>query len=154
MNRKGQTAMVDSLVFLALMGIATAIILADVPVEDVEYQELQYYSRDFAETLLSVDILQNGTGEDICTLLCEATVLKMNGGDTSEIEEQILNAGISLIRPGASFAISSGSIEQDFFMSDHAEGPGDLPGEVAALSRQLVFNGLQIEIIVYVWWSS
>jgi hypothetical protein len=166
-DNAGQAAMVDAILFMTVMLIASAVIIgsaSSIKPANVEFSGLQQYASDYAETLLAMEISGlnyedsagatvnvSGAGKSISQLLCdEALMLRENtASNFTCYESAIFNAGKSIIRPGLDYAISC---EGTMFISGGTSGISDLPPDRCA-SQMIVFagSGPTIVITVYVW---
>ncbi|MBA3046043.1 MAG: hypothetical protein KKH41_07345 [Candidatus Thermoplasmatota archaeon] len=166
MNSEGQLAMVDAILFMTVMLIASAVIIGSagsVKPENVEYTSQRQYADDFARTMLAVEIAgmeyMNADGETIniseagiriAQLLCDEAIILENSIGTPDFfdyEARILEAGSNLIRPGMGFAIAAGDA---VFISQASE----LPSERFASQMVIItdyLSGSSVTITVYVW---
>lgn len=166
-DRKGQAAMVDAILFMTIMLIASAVIIGSASsfkATDVKFSGLQQYTVDFTGTMLAMEIggLQykiatgatvnvSGSDKSISQFLCdEALILRENtASNFTNYESTIFSAGKSIIRPGLDYAISC---DDAIFLSNRISTISDLPSDRCA-SQLIVFagSGSSITIIVYVW---
>jgi hypothetical protein len=167
-DNAGQAAMVDAILFMTVMLIASAVIIGSASSfkpASVEYSGLQQYAADYAETLLAMEISDinyedaagatvniSGSGKSISQLLCdEALILRESTtSNFSDYESTIFGAGKAIIRPGLDYAISCD--EDSIFLSGSISSLSELPPNRCA-SQMIVFagSGSSIIITVYVW---
>lgn len=165
-GRGGQVAMVDAILFMTLMLIASGVMVGSTKFTDSatsEYNALETYTGDFAETFLSMEVTGlsylNSTGEvisignsgiSIAKALCDEALLDVESGSFSEYEKCILAAGNLLIRPGLGFTVSCSPT--GIFISNLASAETDMPlNRCASRHSYLAGDGTEIEITVYVW---
>ncbi len=154
-----QTAMVDAILFMTIMLVASAVILGSSGYHDnpnLDFTAIQQYTTDFAETYMGIDLnLENGSWRSVSQLLCDECLALRQGAAASEQEElnaQIMATGRNLIRPGLDFAVScdTGSV----FISGNAPDLDSLPGNRCA-TMMTVYPGESlggdIVIAVFVW---
>ena len=167
-DRGAQVAMVDAILFMTIMLVASAIIIGSSGSDGTDAQEylgLQQYTGDFAGTFLSVEfgemtylngtggIVIVGNGKSVGLALCdEALLLQRSGGvgDFTSYDKSILDAGRNLLRPGLDFAVSCdiGSI----FISTVIENSTQLPlNHCASQVQILAGENTAITITVFVW---
>lgn len=144
-DSSGQAALVDSIIFMILMLLASGIILGSSgsigPAPDTG---LQQYADDFADTLLSMEI---GNGSmPVSRILCDQAILG-NQSDAAAWNSAIMESGNALVQPGLGYAVAC----QGVFLSNHASGIGDLPADRQASRRDFMVLGNHVEITVYVW---
>jgi hypothetical protein len=167
-DRAGQAAMVDAILFMTIMLIASAVIIgsaSSIKPANIEFSGLQQYADDFSETLLAMEIggLQyngaagtmvnvSGSDKSISQLLCDETLILRNSTspDFSDYESTIYGAGKAIIRPGLDYAISCD--DDSIFLSGRISSILELPPDRCA-SQMVVFagSGSSITITVYVW---
>ena len=167
-DRNGQSAMVDAILFMTIMLIASAVIIGSAsPTKsaNLEFSGLQQYTQDFTGTLLAMElnglhyidvagdtINVSGSGNSIGQLLCDEALILRNGIDMdfSSFESAIHNAGRTILRPGLDCAISCDG--SSIFLSGSISNASLLPPEHCA-SQMSVFPGIgpNIVITVYVW---
>ena len=142
----GQTALIDAIIFMILMSLASGIILGfggDAAIQQSEMEGIQQYSHDFADTLLSMEVGEHP--RPISEILCDQAIIRQS--NFTAMNETILEAGNLLVRPGLAYAISY----QDNLISSHADFTEELPDERYASQRLYNINGKQVDIIVFVW---
>lgn len=139
----GQTALVDSIIFMILMLLASGIILGSAG-SNIQNDGLSQYSNDYADTLLAVEVGENA--RSVSNILCEQAILSDQSNFTG-MNEEILNSGDVLIRPGLAYAISC----QDMLISSHIDSIEELPIQRHASQREYLVHDEQIIITVYVW---
>ena len=164
----GQAAMVDAILFMTLMLIASAVVIGSARPPGSELSDLQRYTADYAQTVLSAElsgveykdvegrgITLGESGRSIGQLLCDESSILSNGigrSDFSEYEARILAAGKSIIRPDMDFAISCN--DGTVFISANASCISELPGTHSA-SQMIVWTGdltaTPVTMTVYVW---
>ena len=171
MNNDGQAALVDAILFMTVMLIASAVIIGSAsssrPV-DVQYSGLQQYLRNFAQTLLAVElcgmsyidvtgqyILLEDSGRSIGQLLCDEAMVLSNGhgqSDFTDYEIRVMDAANSLLRPGMGYAISCD--ETAVFISNCIGDFTELPPDRFA-SQMVIFSDIgasyRISITVSLW---
>ena len=166
-DNAGQAAMVDAILFMTIMLIASAVIIgsaSSIKPANVELSGLQQYSADYTETLLAMELSGlnyndaagatvnvSGSGKSISQLLCdEALILRDSAASNfTNYESTIYNAGKYILRPGLDYAIScDGAV----LLSGTISGISELPPDRCA-SQMAVFagSGSSIIITVYVW---
>ena len=146
MNRDdGQTALVDSIIFMILMLLASGIILGSAG-SNVQNDGLSLFTNDYADTLLAMEIIDGQGSRPISDILCEQAILSEQSNCTI-INEAILDSGDLLIRPGLAYAISC----QDLLISSHISSAEELPIQRQASQREYLIQNEQINITVYVW---
>lgn len=165
-GRGGQVAMVDAILFMTLMLIASGVMVGSsefMESDDSGYGVLQIYTGDFAEVFLQMEVTGlnyvNSTGDTVALgdsgisaakALCDEMLLSGTGGNFTEYENCILAAGSLLIRPGAGFAVSCSPVA--IFISNLAPTEEKMPlNRCASLHSYLAGEGLEIEITVFVW---
>jgi hypothetical protein len=166
-DNAGQAAMVDAILFMTIMLVASAVIIgsaSSIKPANVEFSGLQQYAVDYAETLLAMEISGlnykdtagatvnvSGSGKSISQLLCdEALILREStASNFTNYESNILRAGKSIIRPGLDYAISC---DGAMFLSNRISTISNLPPDRCA-NQMIVFagSGPSITITVYVW---
>ena len=170
-STRAQTALVDAIVFMILMSLASGIILGSgggTAYGQSEMESLQQYSHDFTDTLLAVEIespnyidpednqiTMNGSACSIGQLLCDAAII--NYQSTGQVNfsgyvTAILNTGNSVIRPGLGYAVYShvGS-NQAIFLSNQIDDVEELPDELYASQRLYDVHGNLVNITIFVW---
>jgi hypothetical protein len=167
-DRRGQAAMVDAILFMTVMLIASAVIIGSagsIRPANTEYSGLQQYAVDFSETLLAMDICGlnyedptgatvnvSGSGNSISQRLCDESLILRDStaSNFSDYESAIFCAGNAIIRPGLDYAISSDG--DSIFISGTISSMSDLPPDRCA-SQMMVFagSGSSIIITIYVW---
>ena len=139
----GQTALVDSIIFMILMLLASGIILGSAG-NIIQNNGLSQYTNDFADTLLTMDIGENAT--PVSDILCNQAILSSLSNFTASNQE-ILDSGDLLIRPGLAYAITC----QDMLLSSNIDSIEELPTQRQASQREYLVHDEQIIITVYVW---
>lgn len=162
----GQAAMVDAILFMTVMLIASAVVIGSTGQRPSDSSGVQQYVGDFAQTILATELANlhytdvdgnvvflGDSGRSIGRLLCdEAVILDSGRGpcDFSSYEDVILTAGSRLIRPGLDFAIScnGGAV----FISGDADSISELPHNRCARQAEILIDGTSsVTITVYVW---
>jgi len=142
---KGQVALVDAIIFMIFMSLASGIILGSAGnLSNADNSGLQQYTSNFADTLLAVEIGENF--KPVSEILCDEAILD-NQLNFTDINAAILETGDALIRPGLGYAISC----QDIFLSNYIEDKEELPAERQASQKTLMVLDSQIDITIYVW---
>ena len=170
-DSSGQTALVDAIIFMILMSLASGIILGSgggTAASQSEMESIQQYTHDFTDTLLAMEIespnyidpednliTMNGSASSIGQLLCDAAII--NYQSTGQVNfsgyvTAIKNAGNSLIRPGLGYAVYSlvGS-HQALFLSNQIDDIEELSDERYASQRLYDVNGNPVNITIFVW---
>jgi len=154
MNSTGQAAMVDAIIFMILLTLASGIVLTAgnrIPGDDSSYQ----YSEDFADTVLSLDIEIFNNTRPLGNVLCDMTMLEISGAslDNGSWEGKVTDAGNALIRSGMGWAIESRTGESDavIFVSPNVDGSDLMPDDVYASQRIYSYGGEAIRITVFTW---
>ncbi|MCK5024913.1 MAG: hypothetical protein KAR56_04780 [Thermoplasmata archaeon] len=142
----GQTALVDSILFMILMLLASGIILGSAGSRIQNDNGLHQYANDFADTLLVMEISDGQGDRPISDILCEQAILSDQSNFTIT-NGAILDSGDLLIRPGLTYAISY----QDILLSSHIDSVEELPIQRQASQREYLIQDVQITITVYVW---
>ena len=168
-NANGQTALVDSIVFMILLTLASSIILGSGSgySRQSEIEGLQQYSSDFTETLLAMEIdtlnytdsqgeaiALNGSFKNICQLITDVTIINYQTSEQANLsgyESAILDTGNLLIRSGMGFAVCSSLEDQTLFLSCHTENEESMPNERYATQRLYDIADLHVKLTVYVW---
>ena len=151
----GQAALVDSIIFMILLLLASGIILGSAGSSPDIDSGLQQYASDFTDTLLAMEVGENN--KPVTELLLDQAILDGQSNFT-DINMAILDAGNALVRPGLGYAISS----QDIFLSSFVdeliiqyphrqEVIGELPADRQASQRKFMIQGSQIDITIYMW---
>jgi hypothetical protein len=156
---EAQVAMVDAILFMTIMLVASAVILGSSGYRDnssADFAAIQQYTTDFTETYMGVDLnLENGSWRSVSQLLCDECLALRQGGvasESGELNSRILATGRNIIRPGLDFAISCdmGAV----FISGNLHDLDSLPGNRCA-DMMTVFPGEglggDIVISVFVW---
>jgi len=154
-----QVAMVDAILFMTIMLVASAVILGSSGYRDnssEDFAAIQQYSTDFMETLMAVDLNQaNCSFRSVSQVLCDECLALRQGVTTEEYETMnalILATGRNLIRPGMDFAVSCGM--GSVFISGNAPDLDSLPGNRCA-NMMTVYPGEglggDVAITVFVW---
>jgi len=155
----GQTAMVDAVLFMIVMLVASGLVLAAFPASrgaGSGRAELQQYASDFREAFMAVE-LQTGTSSwaSVSRMLCDECFALRRGAESSSFEQDnaaIYSAGRNLVRPGLDFAVScdGGAV----FVSRLGPGFDGLPADrCASTVKVCAGEGIEgeIGITVYVW---
>ena len=142
----GQTALVDSIIFMILMLLASGIILGSAGNSIPDDNGLNQYTNDFADTLLAMEISHNQGSKSVSDILCEQAILSGQVNFTGT-NEAIFDSGDMLIRPGLAYAISC----QDVFLSSYIDSIDELPIQRQASQREYLIQSEQIIITIYVW---
>ncbi len=140
----GQAALVDSIIFMILLLLASGIILGSAGSSPDIDSGLQQYASDFTDTLLAMEVGENN--KPVTELLLDQAILDGQSNFT-DINMAILDAGNALVRPGLGYAISS----QDIFLSSFVDEIGELPADRQASQRKFMIQGSQIDITIYMW---
>ncbi|MDO9537675.1 MAG: hypothetical protein Q7J68_05105 [Thermoplasmata archaeon] len=161
-NRDGQIAVVDVILFMTIMLIASAVVIGSngsVGLEELEFRGLQQYTSDYASTVLAMElggmeyldssgsaVLLGESGKSISQLLCdEEIILRADAScDFSTYNQRILDVARALLRSGLDCAISC----DDILITSN-----ELPIEHCA-SQVSIFpgeTGENVTITVYVW---
>ena len=170
---EGQTALVDAIIFMILMSLASGIILGSgggAAAWQSEIEGLQQYSDDFSDTLLAMEvespnytdpegntITMNGSVSSISQLLSDAAIINFQSAgqaNLSSYEAAIQNAGNSLIRPGYGYAAYShveGQENQTIFLSNQVDEFGEMPDERYASQRLYEVDDVQVNITIFIW---
>jgi len=141
-NCGGQTALLDSIFFLALMLLASSIVISAMGKAHHDTEKLGQYTEDFTETLLAVEIGERNT--PVSEYLCGIALV---GGPENHTNDMVVLAGNNHIRPGLAYAVDC----QCVFLSDFIKDPDDLPDSRYASQRIYNINGEQVILIVYIW---
>ena len=140
----GQTALVDSIIFMILMLLASGIILGSAGSIIQKDAGLHQYTNDFADTLLAMEVGENI--KPVSDILCEQAILSDQSNFTA-MNQMILDSGDQLIRPGLAYALSY----QNVLISSHIDSIEDLPTQRQASQREYLILDETIIITVYVW---
>ena len=173
MDNQGQTALVDAIIFMILMTLASGIILgsgAGSAIKQSEIEGLQQYTQEFAETLLAIEIESpgyigprgdnitiNGSVNCISMLLCDAAIVDYQTGNQanySELQNSIEAIGNSLVRPGIGYAIHShveGQESNGLFVSNQIDLNEELPDQLFASQNKYEIAGEKVVVTVFTW---
>lgn len=158
-DSRAQASMVDAILFMTIMLVASAVVLGSSGYRDgadTEYSAVRQYADDFGDALLALDLsMANGSWRSASQMLCDECLALRRGAEPSQYDDNnilIMNAGRNIIRPGLDFAVScdNGSV----FISGMVEDANSLPPDRCA--SEMAFypgDGLggPIAITVYVW---
>ncbi len=169
LDTSGQAAIVDAIMFMTIMLIASAVVIGATGFNRTTVQDsstLQQYARDFSTTVLKTELSglaydgPNGetvnlgnSSRSISQLLCDEAMILGNGPsdyDFTEYNGETLRACNLIIRPGLGFAISCNG--DSIFISDGPSCMEELPPTRSASQFEISPDSINdVIIIIFVW---